>query len=46
LSSIAWAATTGLAAADSLLALVPGTVGLIILACTRKLSPRGASAPS
>jgi ABC-2 type transport system permease protein len=43
LSSIAWAATAGLAAAGSLLALVPGTVGLIILACTRKLSPRGAS---
>jgi ABC-2 type transport system permease protein len=46
LSSIAWAATAALAAAGSLLALVPGTVGLIILACTRKLSPRGAAAGS
>jgi ABC-2 type transport system permease protein len=40
-SSIAWAATAALAAAGSLLALVPGAVGLIVLACTRKLSPRG-----
>jgi ABC-2 type transport system permease protein len=46
LSSIAWAATAGLAAAGSLLALVPGTFGLIILACTRKLSPRGTLASS
>jgi ABC-2 type transport system permease protein len=45
-SSIAWAATAALAAAGSLLALVPGTVGLIILACTRKLSPRGDAASS
>ncbi len=45
-SSIAWAATAALAAAGSLLALVPGAVGLIVLACTRKLSPRGASASS
>jgi ABC-2 type transport system permease protein len=43
-SSIAWAATAALAAAGSLLALVPGAVGLVVLACTRKLSPRGASA--
>jgi ABC-2 type transport system permease protein len=41
-SSIAWAATAALVAAGSLLALVPGAVGLIVLACTRKLSPRGA----
>jgi ABC-2 type transport system permease protein len=45
-SSIAWAATAALAAAGSLLALVPGAFGLVILACTRKLSPRGASASS
>jgi len=45
-SSIAWAATAALAAAGSLLALVPGAVGLIVLACTRKLSPRGAAASS
>jgi len=45
-SSIAWAATAALAAAGSLVALVPGTVGLIVLACTRKLSPRGRSASS
>jgi ABC-2 type transport system permease protein len=45
-SSIAWAATAALAAAGSLLALVPGVFGLIILACTRKLSPPGASASS
>jgi ABC-2 type transport system permease protein len=45
-SSIAWAATAALVAAGSLLALVPGTVGLIILACTRKLSPSGVAATS
>jgi hypothetical protein len=42
--SIAWAATAALVGAGSLLALVPGTVGLIILVCTRKLSPSGAAA--
>src|SRR5262249_56882298 len=36
-SSIAWAATAALAAAGSLLAIIPATVGLIVLACTRKL---------
>jgi len=41
-SSIAWAATAALAAAASSLALVPGAFGLLVLACTRRLSPRAA----
>jgi len=41
-SSIAWAATAALAAAASSLAIVPGAFGLLVLACTRKLSPRAA----
>jgi ABC-2 type transport system permease protein len=41
-SSIAWAATAALVAAASSLALVPGAFGLLVLACTRKLSPRSA----
>jgi ABC-2 type transport system permease protein len=39
-SSITWAATAALAAAGSLLALIPGAFGLIVLAGTRRLSPR------
>jgi len=40
LSSIAWAATAALAAAGTWLALIPGGFGLLVLAGTRRLSPR------
>jgi ABC-2 type transport system permease protein len=40
LSSITWAATAALAAAGSVLALFPAAVAIIVLAGTRRMSPR------
>jgi ABC-2 type transport system permease protein len=43
LSSITWAATAALAAADSILAAFPAVVAVVILAATWRLSPRPAT---